>query len=198
MSLTNEPFAGVKWRKTFKIDLNPSVASSGTEPSVPFRIYIMSNPIKHPGAHQIPGNDVEKRGELKHSIDIATTSSLTYDEHDIPPTPTLFRGRLARWNDKIEGLAGLEARGIMRVLPEERHGGGLMGYLQMFMLWFGIDIVVLNLITGLLGPLVFQLGWVDCICIVIFANALSSCGPAYTATFGPQSGNRTMVCASRT
>lgn len=151
-------------------------------------------PLTHPGAHQIPENDVEKRGELKSSIDIATSGSIASEEHDIPPTPNLLRGRLARWNDKIEGLAGLEARGITRVLPEEKHGGGMLGYFQMFMLWFGIDTAVLNLIVGFLGPLVFNLGWVDCVCIVIFANALSCCGAAYTATLGPQSGNRTMVC----
>lgn len=71
-----------------------------------------------------------------------------------------------------------------------------MGYLQMFTLWFSINVVVNNLAVGFLGPLVFNLGWVDCVCLVIFANALSACGAAYTGTFGPQSGNRTMVrCA---
>lgn len=68
-----------------------------------------------------------------------------------------------------------------------------MGYLQMFALWFSINVVATNLVVRFLGPLVFNLGWVGCVCIVIFANALSSCEPAYTATFGPQSGNRTMV-----
>ena len=72
-----------------------------------------------------------------------------------------------------------------------------MGYLQMFTLWFSINVVVNNLAVGFLGPLVFQLGWVDCVCLVLFANALSSCGTAYTGTFGPQSGNRTMVCCAR-
>ena len=155
------------------------------------------NSLKHPGAHKIPEKDVEKRGELVDSVNVTTSSSLTSEGHDIPPTPQVLRGRFARWNDKVEGLAGLEARGITRVLPDEKHGGGLLGYVQMFMLWFSIDVVVLNMIVGLLGPLVFSLGWVDCVCIVIFANALSCCGAAYTATLGPQSGNRTMVCSRR-
>lgn len=164
------------------------------------------NPLNHPGAHQIPENDVEKRGELKDSAinvssfggdspgDNTKNSFSSPDYHDIPPTPVLLKGRLARWNAKVEGLAGLEARGITRVLPEEKHGGSVMGYLQMFALWFSINVAATNLVVGFLGPLVFNLGWVDCVCIVIFANALSSCGPAYTGTFGPQSGNRTMVC----
>ena len=152
------------------------------------------NSLKHSSVHRIPETDVEKRGKLEDAtVDITVSGSATSEKHDIPPTPQLLRGRLARWNDKIEGLAGLEARGITRVLPEEKHGCGPIGYFQMFVLWFGINLCVLNGIVGLLGPLVFSLGWVDCICIVIFANALSSCGAAYTATFGPRSGNRTMV-----
>ena len=152
------------------------------------------NPLKHPDIHRTPGSDVEKRGELDDAtVDITLSGSALSEKHDIPSTPRLLHGRLARWNDKIEGLAGLEARGITRVLPEEKHAYGPMGYLQMSALWFGINLCVQNGLVGLLGPLVFSLGWTDSICIVIFANALSSCGAAYTATFGPRSGNRTMV-----
>lgn len=67
--------------------------------------------------------------------------------------------------------------------------------MRQVLLWFSINLVANNIIAGLLGPLVFQLGWVDSVCIVIFAIALSSCGAAYTSTFGPESGNRTMVRA---
>lgn len=170
------------------------------------------NPLRHPAAHQIPENDVEKRGELiESSVDITATGSDSADNtmdnsnitshpgtFDIAPTPVLLRGRLAKWNAKVESLAGLEARGITRVLPEEKHNVDAMGYIQMFTLWFSINVVVNNLAVGFLGPLVFNLGWVDCVCLVLFANALSACGAAYTGTFGPQSGNRTMVCCGRT
>ena len=156
---------------------------------------------------QIADNDIEKRGEIKSTdIDVtAVDSSETVPSaiHTFPsfklseqdenlPNPVL-RGKLAKWNAMVEALAGLEARGIRRVLPEEKNGGGRRGYVQMFLLWFSMNLVVLNTITGLLGPLVFQLGWVDSVCIVIFANALAACGPAYTSTFGPETGNRTMV-----
>ena len=166
------------------------------------------NPQDHPVAHQMPEEDVEKWGISKsakvnvtssndsHALDNPTNDSSSFNpgsRHGIHSGPPVLESRLIHWNAKVEGLARLEARGITRVLPEERHAGGKQGYLQMFALWFSINLVAANIVTGLLGPLVFQLGWVDSVCIVIFANALSACGAAYTSTFGPESGNRTMV-----
>ncbi|KAH8812469.1 permease for cytosine/purines, uracil, thiamine, allantoin-domain-containing protein [Xylogone sp. PMI_703] len=88
----------------------------------------------------------------------------------------------------------MEARGITRVLTHEKNvPRPLHDYFHMFALWFSINLQAINIIIGILGPLVYGLGWVDCVCIVIFANALASCGPAYLATFGPESGNRTMI-----
>lgn len=161
---------------------------------------------------QFPENDVEKRGELKLSetdsdtFPYTTNTSSTSpanNENETPPTPVLLKGKLATWNAKVEGLAGLEARGITRVLSAEKHDGSHHGYLQMFAMWSSINLVAINIVTGLLGPIVFELGWVDSVCIVIFANAASCCGVAYPSTFSPESGNRTMVrvrveCVPRT
>ncbi|KAF7510758.1 hypothetical protein GJ744_006124 [Endocarpon pusillum] len=153
------------------------------------------DPPNH-GAHQLPENDVEKQDELKATEFNVTTDagSDTLNHSDIPPDPLLLKGKFAKWNAKVESLTGLEARGITRVLQEEKHHDGIHGYLQMIALWFTINLSAINIIAGLLGPLVFELGWVDCVCIVIFANALSACGASYMSTFGPESGNRTMVC----
>ena len=154
-------------------------------------------PLHQLQAYEMTEGDIEKRGEVKcveSDITTITPSSDPSDQHDIPHPPVL-KDYLAKWNAKVEGLAGLEARGIKRVLPEEKHECGRREYLHMFGLWFGINFVVMSIITGLLGPLVYQLGWVDCVCIIIFANALSCCAPGYISTFGPQSGNRTMVGA---
>lgn len=46
------------------------------------------------------------------------------DEHDISPSPAL-KDKLGHWNAKVESLAGLEARGVSRVLPDEKHAGGI-------------------------------------------------------------------------
>ncbi|KAK3704326.1 Vitamin B6 transporter [Vermiconidia calcicola] len=167
------------------------------------------NPFSHPGTHGRPILDVEKQRE---DLDEKTSASVVplevkqtlhpgngapeqgFEDVYQLPQPGL-KSRLVRWNAKIEGLAGFEARGISRVLPEEKHGGSAAGYVQMFALWFGMSLCVINLVLGFLGPQVFQLGWVECVCITIFANALACCGPAYMATFGAPSGHRSMILA---
>ena len=165
------------------------------------------NPFKHPVVDHMPHHDLEKEAESEESTNVNVTAnaggetsptaktspSINSSLHDFEPTLVRLKGKLVEWNEKIEGLAGLEARGVTRVLPEEKHGGGPRAHMQMFILWFSINLVASNIITGFFGPLVFGLGWTDSTCIVIFACALGSCGPAYTATFGPESGNRTMV-----
>lgn len=119
------------------------------------------NPLKHPGVSQIPKYDIEKQAQSKASTEVnvtafpAGTNDTSFDggaQHDIPREPVLFRGKLAEWNNKIEGLAGMEARGITRVLPEEKHEGGLRGDTQMFLLWFSINLVAQNIIPGLFAP----------------------------------------------
>ena len=169
---------------------------------------IADNPLNHPAAHQIPENDVEKRGELTDKdadINVSSfngssdentthTSHSSLGTHDVSPTPVVLGGRLKRWNDKIESFAGLEARGITRVLPEEKHDISFMGYAQMCILWFSVNVTVNNLAVGFLGPLVFNLGWVDSVLLTVFGCALGSVGTAYSSTWGAESGNRTLVC----
>ena len=68
------------------------------------------NPLNHPAAHQIPENDIEKRGDLQDpSVNIVSSSNSTEDSQtsDVAPTPVILTGRLAKWNAKVEGLAGL-------------------------------------------------------------------------------------------
>ena len=68
------------------------------------------NPLNHPAAHQIPENDVEKRGELKDaSVNTILSRSSPEDSQisDVASTPVVLTGRLAKWNAKVEGLAGL-------------------------------------------------------------------------------------------
>ncbi|KAG9231635.1 hypothetical protein BJ875DRAFT_506574 [Amylocarpus encephaloides] len=83
----------------------------------------------------------------------------------------------------MESLAGFEARGITRVLPEDRQPPSLASDVQVAILWFSANTSVNNLAVGLFGPLVFNF-WVS--------GHLST---SYMSTWGPLSGNRTMVVA---
>ena len=100
---------------------------------------------------------------------------------------------IVKFNEKIESLAGLEARGITRVLPDERHGETLLGDCQMAFLWFSANLTANNLAVGFLGPLVFNLGFVDSALCGVFGAFVGCVGTAYMSIWGAQSGNRTMV-----
>lgn len=121
------------------------------------------------------------------------------EKHTLVPdhvvvSSVLVPPRIARWNKKIENLAGLEARGIARVPPEERHQGSALGYAQMATIWFSANVTANNLVVGLLGPLIFDLGFIDSAMMATLGALLGSAAVAYMSIWGAQSGNRTMVC----
>ena len=145
--------------------------------------------VNHPSTHVPPtvDQDLEKNRQ-----------DLTLDEKDSTsspiPTPALpVPSSFARWNTKIESLAGLEARGIVRVQEDERHGSTWHGYLQMATIWFSANVTANNLAVGLLGPLLFNLGFTDSALMACFGSLVGSAVTAYMSIWGAQSGNRTMV-----
>lgn len=117
---------------------------------------------------------------------ITAPSSSSIPQIKLPST-------VQNWNDKIESLAGLEARGITRVLPNERHASSLLTDFQMAFLWFSANLTANNLAVGFLGPLVFQLGFVDSALCSVFGAFVGCLMTAYMSIWGAQSGNRTMV-----
>lgn len=136
--------------------------------------------------------DLEKASGAAHTT--TTSSSEDVRSGDVPapakiPVPSLLR----RLNDRIEGLAGFEARGITRVQPDERQPASAMADLQVTLLWFSANVSVNNLAVGLFGPLVFNLGFLDSAMCAVFGALLGSCSTAYMSIWGPVSGNRTMV-----
>jgi hypothetical protein len=104
-----------------------------------------------------------------------------------------FLNFLMRWNSKIESLSGFEARGIARVLPEDRDPWSRTADAQMFLLFFGANVSINNLTVGLFGPLVFELGFLDASLCAVGGAAAGSLSTAYMATWGAASGCRTMV-----
>jgi hypothetical protein len=112
------------------------------------------------------------------------------------PTDATQPGRLQRiWNGFERQLVAynLEARGIQRVEPDERQDLRLLGYSQVAIMWFSVNLAANNITLGMLGPVVFALGFVDACCLSVFGAFVGSLVVAYIATFGPKSGNRTMI-----
>ena len=98
------------------------------------------------------------------------------------------------WLEKLERRAGLEARGIQRVELHERHSLTRSSYAQIALLWISINLCANNVALGLLGPSIFALSFRDSALCAVFGALLGSIPTAYIATWGPISGNRTMVC----
>ncbi|KAL8992728.1 MAG: hypothetical protein Q9169_006880 [Polycauliona sp. 2 TL-2023] len=138
----------------------------------------------------VPSNtaDVEKSAG---TLNVSSRSNSS--EHE-PAAPIPIPPKLRTWNQRIEGLAGLEARGIKRVLPEERDAPSGSAYAQMAMLWFSANISANNLSVGLLGPLLFGLGFVDSAMCAFGGILVGSAATAYMSIWGAPSGNRTMIC----
>jgi len=123
----------------------------------------------------------------------ATTTSLSDAPETAPSSEKSPLSGLRAINARIEGLAGFEARGIRRVLPEERMPPSLWEDIAVALLWFSANISANNLAVALLGPLLFGLGFLDSAMCAVFGGMLGSISTAYMATWGSQSGSRTMV-----
>ncbi|MCJ1229660.1 hypothetical protein MMC12_006329 [Toensbergia leucococca] len=91
-----------------------------------------------------------------------------------------------------------EARGIQRVEPHETHGLTRKDYMQAFILWISINLAAVNITLGMLGPAVFALSFKDATLCASFGSLLGSIPVAYISTWGPVSGNRTMIFARYT
>jgi hypothetical protein len=147
-------------------------------------------------AARISSFDDPEKGLKADAVNISSQGSSSTTNGALSPlsVPVALPKVVTKWNDWIESLRGLEARGITRVLPEERKEPSRWDYVQMSILWFSANVTANNLAVGLLGPLLFQLGFLDSALIATFACLMGSLGPAYMSIWGAQSGNRTMVC----
>lgn len=92
----------------------------------------------------------------------------------------------------------VEARGVQRVEPHETHPKSWKDYLQAFLLWVSINLAAVNITLGMLAPTIYTLSFKDSALCAVFGSLLGSCAVAYIATWGPISGNRTMIFARYT
>jgi hypothetical protein len=87
----------------------------------------------------------------------------------------------------------IEARGIQRVEESERITLTWVAYLQVFLLWVSINLAANNITLGMLGPAVYGLSFLDSALCSVLGVAVGSLTAAWSATWGPTSGNRTLV-----
>jgi NCS1 nucleoside transporter family len=140
--------------------------------------------------------DIEKLAGTGAPIDEQFTSDKTNETEDTAQN-SQWKRMLQAFERQLVAY-NLETRGIKRVEPSERHSLRSLGYSQIFVLWFSINLAANNITLGMLGPAVFSLSFLDsslCACFGMFVGCLAV---GYTAAFGPRSGNRTMIFARYT
>jgi purine-cytosine permease-like protein len=94
---------------------------------------------------------------------------------------------------KIQRLVtrfGVEARGIERVLEDERTDTSTF---KIGTMWCAAKMVVSSFAIGVLAIPLFQLGFADSILTVLFINLLGVTPVCFFSTFGPKTGMRQMI-----
>ncbi|KAI7971838.1 hypothetical protein EIK77_000983 [Talaromyces pinophilus] len=134
--------------------------------------------------------------EKQPSDNINTDGSVLESQPSDAVKNTSSRGLLARLNERIASVRFMEARGIERVPESERHSATAADYMQMGLLWFSTNITANNIAVGMLGPLDYGLSFTDSALCATFGALLGAAGAAYMGTWGPVSGNRTMVLSA--
>jgi hypothetical protein len=94
---------------------------------------------------------------------------------------------------RVERLTGIEARGIHRVTLREQTPKTTLSFLQIILLWLSINTAAQNITLAGIGQSVFNLGFTDAALCSVFGGIVGSIPTAYMATWGPISGNRTLV-----
>ncbi|TKX23359.1 purine-cytosine permease [Elsinoe australis] len=136
------------------------------------------------------------RDEEKGAPVLAPAAVIAPD-HDQPLSSGAGRGVMAAFKRFEQTVAyyNLEARGIHRVGPSERHSIKNLGYTQVGLFWFSVNLAANNVTLGMLGPAAFSLSFIDSSLCAVFGMLVGCLPVAYFATFGPRSGNRSMVLA---
>ena len=86
----------------------------------------------------------------------------------------------------------IEYRGITRVSPHERMETKPSA-VQTCLFWLSINLEAVMVVLGMLGPGLYQLSLLESSLLGICGAICGSLPVAYVTTFGPRSGNRTMI-----
>lgn len=117
-----------------------------------------------------------------------------YQDHDHAQPASRITSSWKRFEKQLV-VFHLEARGIQRVEDDdaERIRLSWISYVQVFLLWVSINLAANTISLGMLGPAVFELSFLDSSLCAVLGASVGSLPVAWIATWGPVSGNRTMV-----
>ncbi|KAJ5883720.1 uncharacterized protein N7473_010606 [Penicillium subrubescens] len=143
--------------------------------------------MKHDDIEKIHGSP-SLHSMSQHEL---TTSSSNdpIKETILEPKP---QTRLRRW---ITNVSNVEARGIEPVPLEEREPVTSSTSLHMMLLWFSMSLATNNIIVGSMGTLVLGLSFKDAAICAVLGNLVGTTTIGYMSTWGPRSGNRTLIVA---
>ncbi|CAF9938978.1 MAG: hypothetical protein ALECFALPRED_007942 [Alectoria fallacina] len=141
--------------------------------------------------------DLEK-GIEKDGMAVDTSSDRSKHSARAPSSTEIAEplGRLGLYLNQFERQLikyNLEARGVQRVEPHETHAQTWKAYIQAFLMWISVNLAAVNITLGMLAPTVYYLSFKDAALCAAFGSLLGSLVVAYIVTWGPVSGNRTMI-----
>lgn len=134
--------------------------------------------------------DVEKASPSLQSLsqfELENTSSSEIKD------PMLDTKPLSRWERVKASFKGVESRGIEPVPLDERQPVTPSTSLHMLLMWFSMTLATNNIIVGSMGTLVLGLSFKDAAICAVFGNMVGAMTVGYMSTWGPRSGNRTLV-----
>ena len=139
---------------------------------------------------------------VENATDVEKTGSITQGGHGAPATSREGQPSASRFGARLKSFEqtllkyNLEIRGIQRVEEHEKVQVGWFAYVQVFVLWVSVNLAANNITLGMLGPAVYGLSFRDASLCACLGTLVGGIPVAWIATWGPLSGNRTMVSIS--
>ncbi|KAE8379402.1 hypothetical protein BDV26DRAFT_166297 [Aspergillus bertholletiae] len=134
--------------------------------------------------YDLKGQDKEVEHHV-HTLELLST--------DTDVKGSTFQRGIATFGRVFSQVCGVEARGIERVANDERQPPTSNTYTSIFLLWLSSALTGNNIIVGLYGPSLYGLDWNQAIICATLGVVLGSMCVGYMSTWGPKSGNRTLV-----
>ncbi|KAI4521130.1 hypothetical protein K525DRAFT_285282 [Schizophyllum commune Loenen D] len=130
--------------------------------------------------------------QLAHDCSPADPSRSVHEARIADLNDDVPRGKLRSLWTLVEKLDrwGVEARGIERVMPDERSQSSP---LVCFWMWLAANMTISTFSLGTLSASVFELGLRDAVLTILFFNLLTSIPAAYFSTWGPKLGLRQLT-----